>query len=235
MRLRLLIGLLVGVTDFVFSGDGASARSSLRATVLSSAMTNSTEPVPSQSTFAVPTCACQCCVTTRRMQHEMDDESVFLKCASKGSSQGVTADAEELSNEGPSHALKKATQVHSCPSTCDARMEGDKDSVPWDLNKFCFYRCKPYDFTPGQVCCSLSKDELKAATDKNGDPLDHGLSPLTANAGPMPPSVAPPRVVVTPPPDYSEWLEKQLFEMKKMNAEAKGLGNYAIGANQNVE
>jgi len=100
------------------------------------------------------------------------------------------------------------------------------DQIQMDYNRYCFYNCRPYDFTIGNMCVRLSKEQRKALKGMS-DPAVHPkvTDPKVQRAwdeatGVSPkPTAAPPRVTTTLPCEQRESCAYGM--MKKAVIEAK--------------
>jgi len=145
-------------------------------------------PLPSGTdaqSLQVPDCSCGCCHVTYRTPDEMPEGgTVFLKCA-----------LDEVQNSGTAVETKKdwtgkvSTQPLRCGSSCSPPKEKDSDSNTTailgmagesgsgaiDYNRYCFYNCRPYDFTIGNICNNLPKELKKKLQD--GTEVDPAIHP----------------------------------------------------------
>lgn len=137
---------------------------------------------PDASQLQVPQCTCGCCHVTYRTPDEMGQGgTVFLKCAvdevqSQGSAVAVSKDlngkvrTSALSCQSSCHAPEDKSDQPNTTKTAAAA--GVKEESTMDYNRYCFYNCRPYDFTVGNICVSLS-DKFKKALEGEVDPAVH--------------------------------------------------------------
>jgi len=150
---------------------------------------------PDQPGLQVADCSCGCCHTTYRTPDEMEQGgTVFLKCAVDEVQSKSTAVATSKDLNG-----KVSTESLSCKTSCmppkaeekaEAKAEekekgnstepksifqgsgGGGLPSPIDYNRYCFYNCRPYDFTVGNICVSLGK-KLSSKVKGDVDPALH--------------------------------------------------------------
>jgi len=128
---------------------------------------------PDASTLEVPDCTCGCCHVTYRTPDEVaQGGTVFLKCALDE----VQSEGKAISSSADLNG-KVSTQALSCQESCsptlakDAQPDatqaandetgGESNASPIDYNRYCFYNCRPYDFTVGNICVSLTSEQKK--------------------------------------------------------------------------
>jgi len=107
---------------------------------------------------------------------------VFLKCAlDEVQSQGKAVETETDLNG------KVSTNRLSCQDSCVVTkakdeqpnatkavlgMASESKASPIDYNRYCFYNCRPYDFTVGNICVNLGA-EMKKRLKGEVDPAVH--------------------------------------------------------------
>lgn len=107
-------------------------------------------------------------------------------------------------------------------------LAGESGSHALDFNRYCFYYCRPYDFTAGNMCVTIS-DELLNKTKGAADPALHPLvsDPAQMDAwaraiGAKPPvTEAPPTTTASLPCEESDPCAYKL-----MNASIKEAKEY---------
>jgi len=138
--------------------------------------------------------------------------TVFLKCA-----------LDEVQSQGTAVSSKKdldgkvTTSALSCQSSCVVPKAKDEqpnatkavlgvaaasEASPIDYNRYCFYHCRPYDFTVGNICVTLSSDhqkKLKGEVDPAVHPAvtDPELQKAWAQATGASPPPTPPATTTT--------------------------------------
>lgn len=180
---------------------------------------------PDPKGLQVESCSCGCCHTTYRTPDEMEQGgTVFLKCAldevqSKGTAvqthkdlngkittDGLSCRSSCMKKKDNSEAANKKAANTTSAAGALAGMAGPGEDLdtPIDYNRYCFYNCRPYDFTIGNICVGLSRGQdkvLKGEVDPAMHPqvTDPNLQKAWAQATGNAPVPTEPPPVTTPP------------------------------------
>mmetsp|Transcript_10829 Transcript_10829/g.24530 ORF Transcript_10829/g.24530 Transcript_10829/m.24530 type:complete len:204 (+) Transcript_10829:97-708(+) len=130
--------------------------------------------LPDSRLYSLPLCGCSCCQVTPRLPYEIEKPDVALKCIQK---QTYSEVSETKSVDYVDLGCQGATCAYLDPKMAEVPENLGQYAV--DFNYFCFYHCKPFDYTLGTPCMALTPEELESHAPVQSH-VDHNLPPMAA-------------------------------------------------------